>query len=236
MNLSEVYELGVNLALEKVAVTDSAITAGTAFLSPLASGVTADEGKGLQTSLAGIAGNILGKKIFKNDLAARLMGSGAATVGSKVGAGLVSPDPEVIKGMKERGEFSKWDYGTRGLKTMGTGALIGGGLASGAGIPAAMLGAGAGAGRGAFSGFIVSPMIRQIMQNIKNQQNNPNTEDSKRILPQALNHPATKKIMAKAKKFDSPLLEGTAANVMPIAKRVAMDQVDDMITANQGNE
>jgi hypothetical protein len=240
MKLMEAYSLGANLAFEKLAVTDTALTAATGFVSPLASGLTAEEGKGLQTSLSGIAGSLIGKKLLRNDLAGRLLGSAGATLGSKVGAGLVSPDPEVIERMKRRGEFSKWDYLTRGLQTAKTGAKWGAGLGaafgSGGLVPAAALGAAAGAGRGAFSGFVISPMIRNIMQNIKNQQDNPAMADDKRLLPQALNHPATKKIMEKAKKFDHPELEGIAANVIPLVKNVAMRQDDDNMLAQQGEE
>lgn len=236
MKLTDAYILGAKLAFSKLSVSDTAITAGTAFLSPTASGLTAEDGKGLQTSLAGIAGSLLGKKVFKSDLAGRLLGSGAATAGSKVGAGLVSPDPVELQGMRDRGEFSAWDYGTRGLKTMGTSALIGGGLAAGGGIPAAAMGSLVAGGRGALSGFVVSPMVRGIMQNIENRQQDNNLDGSGKLLPAVMQHPVTTKALGYSNKLDHPLIEGALVGAMPIAQRMAKEQVDGMMTSQSGEE
>ena len=164
MSLSLPYSLGVQAGLEKLGVSDTAITAGTAFLSPTLSGLTAEDGRGLQTSLSGLAGSLIGKKLLKSDIAGRLLGSVGATAASKAGGGLVSPDPEEIRQMKRRGDFSWWDYGTRGLRTMGMGAGLGGLFALGGGIPAAAMAAAGGAGRGAFSGFVISPMMREAIR------------------------------------------------------------------------
>ena len=165
MSLDIAYNLGREDALEKVGSgpSDPIHTAAAAFVSPTLSGLTADDGKGLQTSLAGMAGSLLGKKLLRSNMAGRFLGAGAATGASKVGAGLVSPDPEVIKQMRDRGEFSRWEYATRGLRTMGTSAAIGGLLASGAGAPAALAGMGVGAGRGAFAGYVTSPMVKKLI-------------------------------------------------------------------------
>jgi len=184
MSISDAYTQGRLRTLEKLALSDEAVTASTAIISPLASGLTAKDGKGLQTSLAGMAGNLLGRKIFRgNNIGARALGSLGSVLGSKVGAGLVSPDPEEIADMQRRGEFSKWEFGTRGLRTAGTSALIGGALASGAGIPAAIASAGTGAARGLFSGFVVSPMIKNIMQSTmrKYKERKELREEGKRI-------------------------------------------------------
>jgi hypothetical protein len=167
--MQDLYNLGAQAGLEKIGVSDAAVTAATGFLSPTLSGLTAEEGKGLQTSLAGIAGNLIGKKLLRSDLAGRLLGSGAATAASKVGAGLVSPDPEEIRQMKRRGEFSWWDYGTRAANIAGRSAAIGAGipLVLGAGVPAAALGAASGLGRGAFGGLVISPMIGQTIKGVQ---------------------------------------------------------------------
>jgi len=178
MSVEVAYTLGKQDALEKLGSSfdpsDEAVTAATALVSPTLSGLTAEDGKGLQTSLAGIAGSLLGKKLLHSNMAGRLLGAGAATAASKVGAGLVSPDPKVIKAMRDRGEFSKWEYLTRGLRTMGTSAAIGGLIGSGAGIPAALAGMGVGATRGAFAGYVTSPMVKKIihdsMETYRNRQ------------------------------------------------------------------
>ena len=160
---------------------DDLITAGTAYLSPTLSGLTAESGKGLQTSAAGLGANLLTKALFKNPYLARAAGAVGATLGSKAGHGLVSPDPEVIQGMRQRGEFSKWDYATRALRSAGMGAGIGASIATMGGVPAlvaggwgavpgvagaAATGAATGLGRGAFSGAVVSPAVGSIVKEL----------------------------------------------------------------------
>lgn len=138
-NLDLTYKLGVQHAVDFVKTAklfdkDNLITAATAYVSPTLSGLTAESGKGLQTSAAGLGANFLTKLIFKNPHLARAAGALGATVGSKLGTGLVSPDPKVIEGMRRRGEFSKWNF----LRNAGRGAVygagIGGTLALGGGL------------------------------------------------------------------------------------------------------
>ena len=187
-NLDLAYKYGASQALSFVKKAsfldkDALITAGVGYLSPTLSGLTAESGKGLQTSAAGLGANLLTKAIFKNPFLARAAGAIGSTLGSKVGAGLVSPDPQVLQGMRDRGEFSKWDWGTRALRSAGMGAGIGAafGTLGAGGVPALMAsgwgavpsmtlaagkGAALGSGRGLFSGAVVSPSIGAITKEI----------------------------------------------------------------------
>ncbi len=143
--------------IEKTAFSDEGKVMATGLLSPVASGLAAEEGKGLQTSAAGLAGSLLGKKIFKSNALARLLGAGSATAATSVGDGLVAPSEEVLEDMRRRGEFSKWDYAKGALRGTAMGAGFGLAGASGIGfLPAlalpmagSMVGTAAGIGAGA---------------------------------------------------------------------------------------
>ena len=191
MNITEAYNRGVQAAWEKIAFNGDVGSAALGFVSPTLSGLAADDGKGLQTSAAALAGNILGKKLFKSNGLGRLMGAGGAYLGSNVGAGLVSPDPQVIEEMKRRGEFSKWDAVRKGARGAAFGAGIGatfagvpaaygalfpaaGSGAAAASIPAAALAGAkaaipAGLGNipaGTFRGAVTGPMVNETMKTI----------------------------------------------------------------------
>ena len=209
INLDLAYKYGASQALSFIKKAslldkDALITAGVGYLSPTLSGLTAESGKGLQTSAAGLGANLLTKAIFKNPYLARAAGALGSTIGSKWGHGLVSPDPQVIQGMRDRGEFSAWDAGVRTAKGLVRGAAFGASIAAMGGIPAlaasgwsavpgvagaAATSAGTGAARGAFTGGVVAPMVGNIMREV----NKPKVKNTQ--VGQYLNRPLPQRVM-----------------------------------------